>query len=146
MPNPPKSVAMKRLAGNPGKRKLPHSELKPAPTAPERPTFLRGEARREWKRITAELDRLGLLASTDLAVLAMYCSAWGRYYEAEKMVKKHGMTMTTPNGYQQKSAWLQIADKAHDQLRRLVTELGLSPAARNRVVAEPKDDDDGFFS
>ncbi|HEX7119405.1 MAG TPA: phage terminase small subunit P27 family [Longimicrobiales bacterium] len=137
---------MKRLAGNPGKRKLPKTGPKPAQTTPEMPTWMRGEARKEWKRIVPELDALGLLAKVDLAVLAMYCAAWGRYCEAEKKLKRHGMTMVSPSGYEQKSPFLTIADKALDQVRRLATELGLSPAARNRVVAEPKEDDDDFFA
>lgn len=145
MPNPSKPIALKRLAGNPGRRPLPETTPSTGDSAPEMPSFLRGDARREWRRIVPELEQRGILARIDLAVLAMYCGAWGRYVEAEKMVKKHGAVTVAPSSYEQKSHWLTIADKAQDQLRRLATELGLSPAARNRVVGTPQDDDGADF-
>ena len=147
MPNYPKPAYLKALAGNPGKRKLPETAVNPAPIAPKIPDYLSKEARREWKRILPELEALGLLSKIDLACLAAYCAAYGRWAEAEKHLKKHGPITISPNGYEQKSAWLTIADKALDQLRKYIVELGLSPASRGRVAANPMEaDGDDFFA
>jgi phage terminase small subunit len=41
---------------------------------------------------------------------------------------------------------LAIANKALEQMRRFITEFGLSPASRSKVHAQPPaDPDDDFF-
>ncbi len=73
----PKPTALKLLEGNPGKRPLPMNEPKPAPTAPKCPSWLHKDAKKEWKRISTELERLGLLTQVDMAALAGYCEHSG---------------------------------------------------------------------
>lgn len=149
MPGPaPKPTSLKLLAGNPGKRPLNAAEPKPDPAIPDCPDHLTPEARAEWDRIVPELEALGLLTRIDRAALAAYCTAYGRWVEAERMVKEHGLTVETPNGYPVKSPWLSTADKALDQLRKFIQEFGLSPASRSKVAATPKstNDDEAFFT
>ncbi len=69
----PKPTRMKVLAGNPGKRPLNRREPQPKPGLPRCPAQLSEEAKREWKRISKELDRLGLLTVLDRAALSAYC-------------------------------------------------------------------------
>jgi P27 family predicted phage terminase small subunit len=92
-----------------------------------------------------ELHALGLLTEVDRAALALYCASYGRWVEAEKQLASNGLTVLSPSGYEQKSPWLTIADKAMEQLRRFISEFGLSPASRTRVSATPPSDDDDFF-
>ncbi len=84
-----------------------------------------------------ELLSLGLLTSIDRAALAAYCQAWGRWVEAEEALKKHGVVVRSPNGFPIQSPYLAIANKARDQMRSMLTEFGMSPSSRSRVVAEP---------
>lgn len=113
--------------------------------APPRPAFLTGEGKKEWNRIVAELDRLGRLESTDLALLATYCVTFARWIEAERMVKREGAVAVAPSGYAVKSAWLTVADKAQDQLQKQIVQLGLSPYSRGRVSSAPPADDAADF-
>ena len=135
----PKPTKLKELAGNPGKRPL--NEREPAvavpSSAPYAPRFLNKEGKREWRRMAKLLLEVGLYSEVDRAALAMYCQAWGRWIEAEQMLRKTGgpvlVSSETLNLYQ--SPWLHVANKAQEQLRRMIAEFGLSPAQRSRVVA-----------
>jgi P27 family predicted phage terminase small subunit len=146
MPNPPKSLAARQLSGNAGNRPINENEPKPAISAPPRPAFLVKEAKREWDRIVPELEALGMISRIDLACLAGYCVAFGRWCDAERELKRHGVLVTTPNGHTQPSPYLSIANKALEQLNKLVIQLGLSPASRPKVAASPPTDNaDDFF-
>jgi P27 family predicted phage terminase small subunit len=125
------------MAGNPGKRPLNDREpVVPVPTsAPYAPRHLGHEAKREWRRMATILLEAGLYSEVDRAALAMYCQAWGRWVEAERELAKGDTILEGPNGGMYQSAWLSVANKAQDQLRKMIAEFGLSPAQRSRVVA-----------
>lgn len=132
----PKPRRIKQLSGNPGKRPL---EVEPRPPVPDRtpyvPRHLNKEGAREWRRIVNTLIYYGLYTVVDRAALAMYCQAWGRWVEAERMLKDTGGEILTAQGsgnlYQ--NPWFHVVNKAWDQLSRAITEFGLSPSARTRV-------------
>ena len=109
---------------------------------PRCPAHLRGEARREWKRISRDLAAYGLLTRIDRAALALYCEAWGRWVEAEEALRKYGVMIKAPSGFPMQSPYLAIANKAMEQIRALLTEFGMSPSSRTRVHAAPAVDDD----
>lgn len=133
----PKNVHL--LHGNPSK--LTASQLRdsisPVVEIPKPPLHLKGAALKEWKRVSVELQKLGLISQIDRAALSMYCTAWGRYCEAESillMAGPKGMVTETPNGFEVQSAWLNISNKAMEQCIKYLAEFGMSPAARTRVT------------
>jgi P27 family predicted phage terminase small subunit len=79
------------------------------------------------------LEPAGLLTRLDRGVLTAYCIAWARLREAEGKVTEHGAVITTPAGYQQKSAWCGIVSENSKLIDKLGAQLGLSPASRARV-------------
>jgi len=136
-----KPTQLKIIQGNPGHQKLNHAEPHPTPVAPTRPDWLEPEAKREWGRITPELERLGLLTLVDRGALAAYCQAWGRAVGAEKFLAAMGLTFTTPNGYVQQRPEVAIAQKSWQLVRAFCAEFGLTPSARSRLsVQKPEDD------
>jgi P27 family predicted phage terminase small subunit len=137
---PPKPTALKVLAGNPGRRPLNTREPKPELKIPSCPAHLSDEARKEWRRISKLIVKLGLLSVVDRAALAGYCMAWGRWVEAEEQLKKTGTVVKTPNGYPIVSPYLSIANKAVEQMRIFLTEFGLTPASRSRIQALPTEE------
>lgn len=146
----PLPTRVHELNGNPSKLDLEarkSTEPQPAVAIPAAPAHLDADAAAEWRRMSAELESLGLLTQIDRAALALYCSAWGRLVQAERELKRSGLVVTTKSGYQQKSAWLTIADTAWTQVLKACAEFGLSPASRSRVTAQPKEDttDDAEF-
>ena len=130
----PKPTAIRLLQGNPGKRPLNTAEPMPAPKIPSPPDHIKGEARKEWFRISKQLHELGLLTEIDRAALAAYCVAWGRWVEAEEQLTKYGTVIKSPDkGWLVQSPYLSIANRAMDQMAKLLTEFGMSPSSRSRV-------------
>jgi P27 family predicted phage terminase small subunit len=135
------------LRGNPSKKSLSSlldDVVRPDVAIPKCPGHLSTDAKAEWKRITEHLERLGLVSEIDRAMLTGYCVAWGRHVAAERRIKEldakdtsaaGGHIGVTPSGYQQISVWLQISNRAMEQLTKFAAEFGMSPAARSRVTA-----------
>ena len=96
-------------------------EPKPERSLPTCPSWLPKEAKTEWNRIVPELDKLGLLTAIDRAALAAYCQAWSDFREAVE------------------GDSLRDRDTAAKRLINAAAQFGLSPAARARVQAAPKD-------
>lgn len=129
-------MALKELAGNPGKRPLNAREPHPRAVMPTCPKHLTGEARREWRRMGRELLALGVLTSVDRAALAAYCQAWGRWVEAELKVAELGAITKTENGNLVQNPYLSVANRAMEQMTRLAGEFGMTPSSRGRVQTQ----------
>ena len=101
------------------------------------PSHLVVEARREWKRLGRKLVECGLLTEIDAGALALYCQAWARWVEAERALERYGVVVKSPSGFPMQSPYLAIANKAMEQMTRLLTEFGMSPSSRARVAVSP---------
>ena len=134
---PPKPTAVKRLAGNPGKRAMNKSEPIPDAGVPTIPSHLTASAKREWRRIVPLLDPLGLVTRVDRTALAAYCAVYARWVECELKLAD-GLITTSPNGHQIQSPYLAIANRALSQMDTYLADFGMTPAARTRVRAKPK--------
>ncbi len=142
----PKPTRIKEIEGNPGKRPLNRQEPQPEAEIPECPEHLDDAAREEWNRIAPQLLALGVLARIDRAALAAYCTHWSRWVEAETQLRKFGTVIKTAKGYPIQNPYLGIANTAVDQMRKFLTEFGMTPSSRSRVSASggsdnPKEDD-----
>lgn len=131
------------LNGNPSKKRLAalHDGARVPVEIPDMPSHLDTEARKEWKRISVELEKLGLVAKIDRAALGVYCVAYSRWAKAEKNLKAagdSGLIDTTPSQYKQISVWLQISNRAVEQMHKFLAEFGMTPSARNRVSVTPQ--------
>ena len=147
MPPPgrrPRPTHLKLLEGNPGKRPINEDEPEPEVPAkvPRAPAFLGKEGKAEWRKLVPELMELGLYTSIDRPALTAYCEAWDTWRQAEDHKRKHGVTTTTPNGYEVQSAYVGIANKAMAHVRAFLAEFGMSPSSRSRVGVKPKSKDD----
>ena len=111
----------------------------PVPRLPICPPHLQGEARKEWTRVGRKLLAFGLVTEVDRSALAIYCQAWARWVEAEQQLAKFGVVLKSPNGYPMQSPYLAIANKAMDQMAKILVEFGMSPSSRSRVtVSRPQ--------
>lgn len=145
----PKPTRLKLLAGNPGRRPLRADEPEPEVAIPEPPKFLSPEALLEWRRITPLLERLELVSQLDRAALSLYCQAWGRWVDAEKIIGKTGLMVESPSGHRIQSPHLAIANRAIEQLDKILVEFGMTPSSRSRVgvgkASEKRGDDKSRF-
>ncbi|MEX0406776.1 phage terminase small subunit P27 family [Aquibium sp. LZ166] len=151
----PVPTVLKLINGNPGKRPLNRNEPKPVTAIPTCPAHLSPTGKAEWKRLARYLHDLGIISELDRAALAAYCQAYGRWVEAERKLKETPTLLRTPAGYVQPSPWLAISNKNLELMHKFMSELGLSPVSRSRVVTRsigPKpwetaaDEDDEFFA
>jgi len=138
---PPKPTALKLLEGNPSRRPIDLDEFRPATVIPSCPEHLVGEAKIEWERITTELARYGMISEVDRGAIAIVCTLWARYVEAEEMIQRAakasggtGLFVKSPNGYPIQSPWLGVSNRAIELYKGYLAEFGLSPAARCRVT------------
>ena len=133
---PPDNV--RALRGNAGKRKA-SNRPRAVRAAPTPPTWLRGEALAEWKRLTPELDRMGLLSKLDRGVLSVYCSAWSVFVsvagvlQAQEPVPDPTHPDRPTAGLRKDPRW-QIYREAGALVRALGRELGLTPSARGTMT------------
>ena len=136
----PKPTAVKALEGNPGKRSLNTGEPKPEKKAPRCPAWLAGEAKKEWKRMAGQMEKLGILTEIDMAAFAGYCQAYARWKEAEEFITQHGTIVKTPSGYWQQVPQVSIAQTYLKIMNRFCEQFGLTPSSRSRIVAEGGED------
>jgi P27 family predicted phage terminase small subunit len=142
----PIPTSFKLLAGNPGKRPLNENEPKPRTVLPRCPPHLSDEAKREWRRVSRMLYRLGLLTELDTTALALYCQTYSRWIEAEQKLASFGLLIKTHNDLPMQSPYLSIAHRCFDQLRAMLAEFGMTPSSCSRIAAFPPQEaeDDPF--
>ena len=134
-----------KLHGNASKKPLSAllDGVHPEVEIPKCPLHLQAEAKKEWKRISVELEKLGLVTQIDRAALAAYCAAWAEAVFCEKKIATlneanpeaaAGLATITPSGYQQMSVWVQIRNAAYKRMMSFAAEFGMSPSSRSRVT------------
>ena len=142
----PTPSAIRKLEGNPGHRPINQKEPKPQKKAPACPKWLSEDARKEWRRLAKKLEALGVLTELDLAVFATYCDAFAKWKEADEFLTQRGLFFITPSGYPQQFPQVAIAQNYAKLMNKCGEQLGLTPSARSRIIAEgmggPVDDMD----
>ena len=142
----PKPVELRVLHGT-AARTIAASVPKPRRQLPRCPQFLTGEAELCWKRTAKELYDAGLLTVIDKDALAMYCTSYARWRDAEKVVAQRGLVVLTNvkkddegnvigGGNYIQNPYLAIANKAMEQMLKLEAEFGMTPSSRTRVRAD----------
>lgn len=133
-----KPTAVKKLLGNPGKRKLNEKEPVVPKGVPEMPNFLNGEGRAEWTRIVPILCDMGVLTVADGKALAAYCSAYAQLAKAEAAIEKYGLicaTLDQETGVAELKVnpAVRIKSDALRHMKSFLIEFGLTPASRSKL-------------
>lgn len=133
----PKPTEAKKLAGNPGKRRLPENEPTLPIEAPDMPEWLDFEAQEEWNRIIPLLQEMRILTKAYRAALAAYCETWSTYVRACKDVEDSGGEIVrSPSGFPIQNPYASVRNTAKKQLMLIAAEFGLTASAKSRVKAE----------
>ncbi len=151
----PSNVHM--IRGNPSKLSATDlmDSFQPQVEIPDCPRHLWPAAKKEWKRITPELDRYGLISKLDRSALALYCQCYARWVWAEEQLTRamdeaatkraeaeakgemwtggDGVTVPTPNGHVGYSPHWVIANRAMEQVNKYLGAFGLEPCSRGKV-------------
>src|SRR5260370_35174381 len=139
----PKPSAIARAEGNPGKRRLNDSEPQPRATTPRCPDHLDALAKKEWKRLVPVLRRMKVLTEADGMTVANLCQIWSKMVQAQKKLTEMGILYKSPSGYIQQSPLFSMVNNCIDTVTKLSRELGLTPAARSRMVAQTETEPEG---
>ena len=108
------------------------------------PKWLSEAAKSQWSVMSPKLEAAGLLTDLDEATLALYCEAFARFRQASEALALDGTVTTAANGMLMQSPWLAIANKAHDQMVKLLIEFGMSPSSRSRVTVQQPEEINPF--
>jgi P27 family predicted phage terminase small subunit len=113
------------------------------------PRELLPAARREWRRVAPELQRLGLLTVVDGPSLAAYCQCYARWLEAEEHLREHGRVVVIRSDKGEvrnvlPSPYVGIAVKMLEKLRQFAADFGLNPAVRSTLGAPLASQPDPF--
>lgn len=78
------------LRGNPSKKTGVELQagVHPDVEIPGCPPHLLKEAKKEWRRIGPELEKLGLISKLDRTALALYCQAWAWLVWHERLLQR----------------------------------------------------------
>lgn len=141
MARPHKPTVLKILHGdfkkNPQRRNTREPVVGSA--IPACPKTLHGEARYEWKRITAELASIKVITKVDRAAIHEYCDLWASRRKCQKIVETDGQFYATETGLLEHPA-AKAESRYADQIQRYLIQFGLTPAARARVnVTQPSE-------
>lgn len=145
------------LRGNASKKPLGQllDEFQPEVEIPDYPAWIWPEAKKEWKRITVELEHYGLVSKLDRAALVLYCQSWAQMVWAERQLTRamkaaeekraaaeaagevydggDGIMVKTANGNFTYSHHWVVGKQARGEVRRYLDLFGLSPSARTKV-------------
>ena len=144
----PVPTALKLLRGNPGHRRINLAEPAPQPAILACPEHLGPIAKAEWARLAPLLHNLRLLTELDRAALASICECWERSVKASEAITKYGLVMRKGDVVSA-SPFIRIANQNLEQMRKLLTEFGMTPSSRSRIAAAPKqepEEDTRFFA
>lgn len=106
----------------------------------EPPEHLSPPALAAWRELAPILEKAGLLNEAYAWTFAALCDAWARWVGACQACDQLGGCEITSNDkgneYMHPAATLRMA--AEKSLHRWLGEFGLSPLARSKVTADPK--------
>ena len=133
----PKPTSLRLLNGLAGHRPINPDEPKPPRVIPRCPAHLNKEARREWKRMVADLSPLFMLTPLDRVALAVICDAWARFVEASMGLQKSGILVRGRHSKEPvHSPYLAVINQAIAQITAMLPEFGLTPSSRSRLRIE----------
>lgn len=145
----PKPVELKVLEGNRGNRPLDlQGMFRPQVGVPDAPRWLLPEAKKAWRRLSAELLHYNLLSKVDRDSFAVMCQTIGRLEQIERAIAARQKVAVeagreaaevlldrTPNGLQVQAAIYQVLNREQAKLWGMLKSFGLRPDARAAVTA-----------
>jgi P27 family predicted phage terminase small subunit len=131
----PKSPEQRAISGgrqrDPTRRAVLTAATRYAAEVPPAPNSLVGDARREWDRVVVALAGAKMVTAVDLAALAVYCGLYARLLQIQRLLNNE--KRLKPGS----TKWMTAASMERQtatMLGRSIEALGLSPAARGKVV------------
>ncbi|MNB98316.1 Phage terminase, small subunit [compost metagenome] len=127
-------------------RKAQEEAVKPKADKIKPPTWLKSiVARKEFKRISSELQEINLISNLDVDLLAMYCQAYAQYQQVISEMDGQPLSVTKYDKYERpylvENPLIKIQLKYSDEMKKIASQMGLSINSRLKLtVPTPKND------
>lgn len=112
---------------------------------PDMPADFNEDEKQKWLELICILDNNGILSSDTAEILTAYCTAYGGWMAARRLVHKTGIVLLQKDAdgkvEVKKNPYSAELHKYRDAMNRLLPELGLTPASRQKLVVTKKEDD-----
>ena len=89
-----------------------------------------------WFEIVPMLMKAGVATEIDVFALQMLCEKWVELRNAQGKVNETGLVTKAPSGYPMINPYYTITMQLQKEVRSLLTEFGMTAAARQKVVAD----------
>ncbi len=148
MARPRKPSHLKVVSGTAQKCRMNPDEPEAPKGAPDAPLWLSDRAAEIFAGLCATIDGMGYLSTADQAVIAMAASRLEEVEITTAAVEDGGRTYDTANAQGERmirpNPMVAQRSEAMRHAHALLSELGLTPAARSKVSAGKKADDNPF--
>ncbi|MBN9472279.1 MAG: phage terminase small subunit P27 family [Bosea sp.] len=148
MARPRKPSHLKVVSGTDRKDRRNDAEPVAPRGAPEAPLWLSNRAAEIFAGLCATIDGMGYLSTADQAVIAMAASRLEEVEIATARVEDEGRTYDTTSATGDRmirpNPMVAQRSEAMRHAHALLSELGLTPAARSKVSAGKKNDENPF--
>lgn len=104
---------------------------------PDPPDFLSEYGRKVYYSTAEELLRVNVLTNISLPVFIMYCTEMSKYYEASQQLKKTSVVYKSSSSDPKVNPWQRVASDTLNNIMRIATEFGITPASAGKVKATP---------
>jgi P27 family predicted phage terminase small subunit len=136
----PKPTNLKLIQGTYRPDRANLSEPKPRAVIPPCPSFLQGEARKQYQQTAKKLARMRMATELDGMALVILCQSWRECIDAWAKLEETGMLVKSPNGYPMTNPYWAILNQAIKKVSAMLSEFGLTPGSRSRIHAAIEDD------
>ena len=104
------------------------NEPEPEPLPSKPPVHLSKAAKRYWAEAFKLLVVVGVLTELDGDTLSLYCESKARWIHSKKQLEKDGLVIIAQSGFPVQNPYLQILNKSHDQMMKILIEFGMTPS------------------
>lgn len=138
----PKPDVIKKLEGNPGKRKLNESNpfMMALGETPKPPKKLMKDAKKAWVKMAPLLTACGLLTPMTMDYFAEVCQWYARYTVTEKKIMEGGeegvyKTQASESGYMSQHPLITQMNQYYDKWEKGIKEFGMTPMSWARYMS-----------
>lgn len=152
MPRKAKPIELHLLDGNKNRktkkeiehRKKAEAALKPGSDNIKPPSWLCKSGKKVFEELAGELTKIDLVTNIDVYAMARWAHCYIKYQECAAIVNKDGVEVLKAN-----SAGFPVAGphqllstmkQLNEQMTKLESEFGLSPASRAKLAMPPKEE------
>ena len=137
-----KPLQLHKLQGTTRPSRHGERRIGPPLPPPRCPSWLDPLGKGEWRRVTPELVRLGVVTVLDRVVLAGYCQCFARWRQASESLEREGSVVPGYRGIMRKNPLIMVERQYRESMQRFAQELGLTPSSRARLhLPDPHEPD-----